>query len=149
MRCLPAINCVFFLLLAAWFAGMPLRAHAATGEQVRLNADNISYDEKTATVTATGNVEIKQGERILIADRVELNEITNTATAQGNVTLLEPDGNVIFADYVRLSDELRDGILKNLKIRMTDDSRLAANGARRSGGYLTEMSKGVFSPCKL
>ncbi|NQU56659.1 MAG: LPS-assembly protein LptD [Rhodospirillales bacterium] len=153
MRRLTTINRVFFLLLAAWFVGMLSSAHAQANEQstekVRLNADNISYDERTATVTATGNVEIKQGERILIADQVSLNEITNTATAQGNVTLLEPNGNVIFADFVRLSDEFRNGILENLKIRMTDDSRLAANGARRTGGYLTEMSKAVFSPCKL
>jgi LPS-assembly protein len=34
-------------------------------------------------------------------------------------------------------------------VLLTDESRIAARGARRSGGNITRMKKGVFSPCKV
>lgn len=114
-----------------------------------LTADAIDYDEALGQVTARGNVEIVQADRILLADTISYNQKTKVVTASGNISLLEPSGEVFFADYVELSDNLADGIAENLRLLLTDQSRFAAVGARRSGGTVTEMRKAVFSPCKL
>jgi LPS-assembly protein len=119
------------------------------GQPVMMRADRLTYDESLGVATATGNVEISQGGRLLIADTVSYNENHDVVTASGNVTLMEPTGEVMFADYLELTDEMHEGVIRNIRLRLSADARLAANWARRSGGNRTEMSKAVFSPCKL
>lgn len=120
-----------------------------TDKNVLMKADSLIYDKNFGTVTASGNVEISQGHRLLIADTVFYNEGQDIMTASGNVTLMEPSGEVLFADYMELSDEMRAGVLRNIRLLLDEDTRIVANSARRSGGNRTEMSKAVFSPCKL
>lgn len=135
---------------------LPAAARDAVAQQavdrklpVILQADELIHDKNEGTVIATGNVEAAQGERVLLADRITYNERTDTITATGNVTLLEPSGDVIFADEIELTDEMKNGLIRHIRIILTDESRFAANGAVRSGGNRTEMSKAVFSPCPL
>lgn len=115
---------------------------------VYLTAEQIKHDQNLDVTIATGKVEITQGNRILFADTLTYNESTNSVTAKGHVTLFEPSGDVFFADYVNLTNEMRDGVIEQLRLRMADDSRLVANGARKKGP-ITHMSKAVFSPCKV
>ncbi len=117
------------------------------GEPVLMNADELIYERELGLVVAKGKVEILQGERILLADTVSYNQKTNTVTASGNVRLLEPTGEVFFADYVELSDDMKNGVVENLRIRLSDDSRLAANAGKRTDGLRTEMRQAVYSAC--
>lgn len=119
------------------------------GKEVFMSADSLTYDEALGIVTASGNVEISQDHRVLMADTVSYNERQDMMTASGNVTLMEPSGEVMFADYFELSDEMREGVVRDLRILLNAETRIAANSARRSGGNRTEMHKAVFSPCKL
>lgn len=114
-----------------------------------LQADEVTYDEQLRIVTARGDVEVAQDERILLADSLSYNLKTDIITAQGNVSLLEPDGEVIFAEYVQLTGDLREGAVKAIRMLLTDRSRLAAAGATRTGGNRTELRRAVFSPCEL
>jgi LPS-assembly protein len=114
-----------------------------------LKADEVTYDQDLDIVTASGQVEITQGARVLRADAVSYNRRANLITASGNVTLLEPTGDVIFADYVEIKDDFRDGIVQNFRAVLADQSRLAAVSARRADGRLTAARKAVYSPCEL
>jgi LPS-assembly protein len=133
-------------------AAAPLRAQQLqqfdSGQEAVLTADEITYDNELGVAVARGNVEVVQGERTLMADAVTYNQRTNTVSASGNVSLIEPTGEVMFADYMELTDAMKDGVIRDIRILLTDNSRLAANGARRTGGNRTEMAKGVFSACK-
>ncbi len=136
----------FVLVMALVFPG-----HTITLSRdipVYLTAEQIKHDQNRDLIIASGKVEIMQGERVLLADTLTYNQSTNIVSAKGHVTLLEPSGEVLFADYVKLTNEMRDGIIEQLRLRMTDDSRMAANGARKKGP-ITHMSKAVFSPCKI
>ncbi len=136
----------FVLVMALVFPG-----HTITLSRdipVYLTAERIKHDQNRDLIIASGKVEIMQGERVLLADTLTYNQSTNIVSAKGHVTLLEPSGEVLFADYVKLTNEMRDGIIEQLRLRMTDDSRMAANGARKKGP-ITHMSKAVFSPCKI
>ena len=125
-----------------------LAAKQQAGQAV-ISADEITYDDSLGTVTARGNVEIAHGERILLADSVRYDQREDTVVASGEVVLLEPDGEVIFADYVELSDEMRTGVIENVRILLADNSRFAANGARRIDGKKTVMRRAVYSPCQV
>jgi LPS-assembly protein len=114
-----------------------------------LTAEEVTYDEDLGIITARGRVEVSQGPRIMLADQVTYNQRTDTVIATGNVSLVEPSGEVLFSDYAEMSADLKDGLIENLRVLLTDNSRLAANGAIRTDGSRKEMSKGVFSPCEL
>lgn len=115
---------------------------------VLLTANSVSYDREPGVVTASGNVELVSGQRVLRADSVSYDERNDTVAARGNVAILEPTGEVLFAEYAELSNQLRNGFVSEIRILMTDDSRLAANTADRTDGTRTDMSKAVFSACR-
>lgn len=121
---------------------------ANQNEPILFKADQVQQDRDLGVTTARGHVEFVQGQRVLMADTVTYNQRTETITASGNVKLLEPSGEVIFAEYVELTSDMREGIIRQLRMRMTDDARIAAAGGRRTAGNRTEMRKAVYSPCK-
>ncbi len=114
-----------------------------------LRADEITYDQDMDIATATGNVEVSQGDRVLLADTLSYNRRAQVVTASGNITLMEPTGEVIFGDYVELNDDLRDGVINNIRVLLTDNTRIAAAAGRRTEGSRDEFVRGVFSPCDL
>ena len=146
-HCRAICHAVVFLL---FFQPFTLQGQTGSGDEppVLLKAEELVHDESTDVVTASGNVELSQSERILLADRVSYDRGTDTVTASGNVRLLEPDGEVIFSDYAVLQDELKSGFVRNLRVLMKDGSRLAANRAERVAGQRKTMEMAVYSPCK-
>jgi LPS-assembly protein len=108
-------------------ASIPALAQGDGGnnQPVLLNADELTYDETLGIVIATGDVELAQGDRLLLADRVTYNEKTSVVTATGNIRLLEPSGDVIFADYSELTDDLAQGFVSQVRVLLTDNSRVA------------------------
>ena len=128
---------------------LPTVQAVSKDDEVLMQADELVYNQDTQIVTAEGNVEIVYGPRILMADRVTYNQTTGAVSAQGNVTLMEPSGDVIFADNVELTDEMRNGIVESISILLADKSRLAGSKAERKNGNVTTLHKGVFSPCEV
>ena len=119
-----------------------------SSEPVAFSADELVVDEVLNIVIARGNVEVSQGGRLLTADTVTYNPRNGVVTASGNVTVVEPGGDVIFAEYAELDSELAEGFIESIGVLFTDDSRLAADrGIRR--GTQTEVGRAVYSPCAL
>jgi LPS-assembly protein len=150
----PRASASIALVLGLWMlllGSVPAMAQAPVSARLPFMfvADESRYDRELGVIVASGNVEISQGARTLIADSVTYNQKEDLITASGHITMLEPSGEVIFADYLEMSGDFKDGIAHNLSLLLEDETRLAATGARRTGGRLLEMSKGVFSPCKL
>jgi len=116
---------------------------------IGLSADNLTYDKGLATVKASGNVEIVYGKRILRADTIIYNQKEDIVTATGRVSLKEPGSETIFGEYMKISGDLKDAVIRNIGIILTDRSRIAASGARRSNAKVTELRNGVYSPCNL
>ena len=137
------------LPVAALPAATQTRPPIQTDAPVLFKADQLRNEQKIGLVVATGNVEFTQNDRTLLADNVTYNQRTDTVTASGNISLVEPTGEVIFADHIELTGSMRDGVIENMRVRMSDDSRMAAAGGRRIGGTRTEFRKAVYSPCKL
>ncbi|HWI26670.1 MAG TPA: LPS assembly protein LptD [Stellaceae bacterium] len=139
------------LLAAAPVLPMTALARAPAGQQqqppVLFSADEVQYDSQLGLIVAKGNVQLTQRDQILLADTVTYNERTDTATASGHVSLLQPTGDIIFADYMELHDDMRDGFLQNVRMLLSDQSRMAGNTARRINGNRLEIRRGVYSPC--
>lgn len=145
------------LATASLCAPSPSRAETAMAKpgskaqpgEVLMQADNLVYDSDHEIVTATGNVEIAYDSRILKADKVTYDQKKDLVTADGNVSLLEPTGEVAFADHLALRNKMKDGVVQTLSVLLTDKSRLAGHDAERVDGTVTTLHRGVYSPCKI
>lgn len=124
-------------------------AKPSTDQPVTFTADSVEYDKDNALVTATGNVEAWQNDHVLRADKITFDRNTGVAAATGHVVLLEPDGETLFADYAEMQNNMDDGILKDMRALLTQNGKLAANGAQRTGGQINELSKVVYTTCNL
>ena len=118
-------------------------------EPVTFTADQVEYDREHSMVTARGNVEAWQAGRVVRADQMTFNRETGVVVAIGNVVMQEPDGKVLFAEYAELNRDMSEGILKTVRALLDNNGRLAANGMRRTGGLLNELSRVVYSACDL
>jgi LPS-assembly protein len=118
-------------------------------EPVTFSADQVDYDKDKSLVTATGHVEAWQNGHVMRADKITFDRNTGVAAATGHVVLLEPDGEVLFADYAEMQNNMNDGILKDMRALLQQNGRLAANGAQRTAGQINEMSKVVYTTCNL
>ena len=145
-----------WLFIAALALFLPAQSPPASAQEdfdtdqpSLLTADEVTYDESLGLVVARGNVEISQRQRVLKADTISYNTRTRVVTASGNISLTEPNGDIIFAEYVELTDDLAEGFIDSVSTLLTDDSRLvAARGYRRGDREIT-LERGVFSPCDL
>ncbi len=130
-------------------ADQPSRARPVSNAPVLFNANEVQYDQDLGLIVAKGAVELDQGTQILLADAVTYNQRTDTVTASGHVSLLQPSGDITFADFAELRDDMRDGFIKDIRLLLSDRSRLAGNTARRVNGTRTEIRRAVYSPCEL
>lgn len=147
----------------AWaqYPGMPAAprlsanpgAPASADEPVTFTADSVSYDREHDIVTAMGHVQAWQNDHTLQADTVRFDRTTNVAEAFGNVVIIQPDAQVMFADYAELSEGMRDAVMKGMSAQMAENGKLVANGARRiagsDGGEISELSRVIYSTCNL
>ena len=121
---------------------------SGNGEML-LKADRVDYDLNTGVATAIGHVEINYNGRTLLADRVVDDKKNDTVTATGHVVMMAPNGDVVFAEQVRLSDRMRDGVMESFSALIGQNGRLVAARATRIGGVRTIASHGTYTPCKI
>lgn len=113
-----------------------------------LQADELVYDRDVNVVTAQGKVRIEYDGNRLVADNVTYNQQTRRMTATGNVEIVERDGNKIYSDHLDVTDSFRDGFVNGLRVETTDNTRFAAESAERSNGEITTFNNGVYTACQ-
>lgn len=120
-----------------------------TNAPIVLRADEIEHNDDLGLTIARGHVEVSQNGDVLLADTVTYNQRTDTVTASGHVSLSQPTGEILFSDYLELRNAMGDGFAENVRMLLSDRSRLAANTARLTNNNRTELRRGVYSPCDL
>jgi len=113
-----------------------------------IEADSMNYDKEAKIVTAEGSVQITQGEIVLFADKVVYDQNANIVKADGNISLVEPGGNVLFAENIELKDDLKKGIIHKFRVKFIDESRMTAKKAERVNEALTILEEVTYTPCK-
>ena len=119
-----------------------------TSQPLLLQADELIYDKENDRIIAKGNVEVYYKNYALSADNLTYDQKANTLNAVGNVRIKEPDGALINADRITLTDDFRDGFIRSFQAVTKDEARIAASNAYRQDGNTTVFERGVFTPCK-
>ncbi|HEU4821059.1 MAG TPA: LPS assembly protein LptD, partial [Qipengyuania sp.] len=120
---------------------------AAGNRQVAFESDQISYDENGETLTATGNVVLRSGDRSVRADTVTYNRTTGQILATGRVRFVDENGNQLFTERVELTDQFEAGMMEDLLIALRQGGRLAARTGERTGDGAIALSDAAYSGC--
>ena len=116
-------------------------------KDIYFSANNIENNRTLETITATGDVNIIRNGLTLNADKVIYNQRDDIVTAVGNVRMIDSDNNVIFSDYIVLSNKMSQGEMDNIKIILRDESRISARRIRTLNNHNKIMNNAVYSPC--
>jgi LPS-assembly protein len=125
----------------------PVKDPNAANGQMLVKALEINYDYNNNRVAAVGNVQIYYNGSTLEADKVIYDQKTKRLHAEGNVRLTEPDGKVVNANLLDLSDDYRDGFVDSLHLNTPDETRMSAARADRSNGDITIFQSGTYTAC--
>lgn len=136
------------VLLASYSPTAVAQTTGSPDIPIEFSADQLDVDQELGVITARGNVEVNYQDRTLIADTISYDQNADVLTASGNITMLEPSGDVIFAQHMELSGDLKDGVIRDIGVILSDNARVAASGGRRLDDDLA-LSNAVYSPCNL
>jgi LPS-assembly protein len=126
----------------------PVQTNPPAGTAADFVADKLTYDPKSKLAVATGRVVLTYGPYTLNASRVTFNQDTDVFTANGSVELREPNGNVMIAASVELTDRFKKGFARHLKALLTNDVTISADYARREDGGITVFENAHYTACK-
>jgi LPS-assembly protein len=126
----------------------PITTAPAVGSAIVVEADKITFDPKTNNATATGTVVMVYGVYKLTATHVEYNQITGAFKANGSIELREPNGNILQADRISLTEKFKKGFAIHIKALLTNDATITAEYARRVDGNVTIFEHASYTACK-
>ena len=148
------LSLVLFLvfLFAGWIEeGKPQSLSAlkleSSAEPIRIQADQITYDQHQDTYTAEGKVEIFQGDQKLTADRVTLNSKTSEIEATGKVILVKGE-DVLRSEKMTLNlDTNRGIIIRGSLFLKKQHFYLRGEEIERIGEETYRVRKGTLTSC--
>ncbi len=126
----------------------------AQDNEVILKADQFQENSDTSVITASGNVEIRVGPRMMKADRVIYDRTTETVRAQGHVQITDESGQVQFADEIEADQDFRNGFATRFSARMggkngQQQGIVTASSAVRTDGVRNSLEQVIFTNCPI
>lgn len=118
-------------------------------DPVMLRAATVTDDKASGTFIAEGDVEVRVGERVLLADRVVYDREAGTMRAQGNVQVLDESGVMQFADELEVDEDFRNGFATGFSTRIGETGIATASAAIREGANRNTLEQVVYTGCPL
>lgn len=125
----------------------PRGADGLAADELYMEADLLTYDDRAKLSTATGDVEVRYQGRTLRAQEVVYDENTGVVTARGKTQVINADGTAEFADEIILDDEFRSGVATGFSARLQQNVKLAAASAVRRSETVQELNRAIYTPC--
>lgn len=107
-----------------------LQPNIPADAKLLLTANELVYNRDTEKVTVRGNVQIEYGGYKMVARQVDYDQKSGRILATGDIQLIEPGGNIVYADRMDVTDDFGNGFVQALRIETTDLTRLAARPAK-------------------
>lgn len=140
---------IFFVLALQAASLQALSFDSESDEPVFFRADKITYDKVLNRVIAEGNVEITKKDDFISANRLIYSYETEHIVADGDVFVRRPGEKQYSASYVDLTRDLSDGFVRQIRIRLEEETRIAAYEAYLCDKHKKVFTYGVYSPCKI
>lgn len=124
-----------------------LQPNIPADAKLLLTANELVYNRDTEKVTVRGNVQIEYGGDKMVARQVDYDQKSGRILATGDIQLIEPGGNIVYADRMDVTDDFGNGFVQALRIETTDLTRLAAETGERRNGEEFILNKAVYTAC--
>jgi LPS-assembly protein len=144
---LLAAACVGCTLWSAASSAQHLGAPRFESGEITVDAEQVSYDKRTDTVVARGNVVIRRGETEVRADEVQLDRRTNTAEARGHVSVTDAEGTMSAENMDFNLDEETGALLSAQVHSRRGQYSLSGDRIEKGPGYSFHIENGRFTTC--
>ncbi len=118
------------------------------GSPVDLQADSLVHNQDGQSITASGDVVLKQEGKTVKADKIIYNLQEDTVIAVGNVEFIDINGDHHYADRFEFNNALKNGFAEGVKSFLTDGSRFTASNGRYVSGKIV-MKDAHYTPCEV
>ncbi len=117
------------------------------GDTIDFEAEQLSYDSETDTVSARGDVILRSDDRSVRADEVVWKRAEGRIFAAGNIRLVDDSGNELFTDKLELTDTFEAGAMGRLLLALRAGGRLAAQSAERGADGVVLLTDAAYTAC--
>ena len=117
-------------------------------DDINFTSDNLTLDEKTNIMTASGNVIIISDDRKIQADKVTYDKIKDSAVAIGNVVITDKDGSIHESKRVVLTNEFKSLLAIPLYSRFNDGSIITAKSLTKNNLGQSNFNEGYYTACE-
>ena len=114
-------------------------------DEILIFADSITYDEEE-NIIAKGNAKIYQNSELIVSDLIIFEKKTKKIILPTTFSVKDRNNNFIEASSGFFEQNLEYGEFENIKIKLSDGSRIIGNKGKRDG-HIDIISKGVYTPC--
>ena len=142
IRCLVA---VFGLALS----GVGASAQATDQSYASLTADRIVYTTGYRVLRASGHVVITIGDSRMEATQLTYDEKNDKITAEGPIRLTNGTEVTIVASFAQLSGDMKNGILKSARMVLNQQLQLSASEISRTDGRYNQLVQAAASTCSV
>lgn len=145
---------LFFILFTHPFAAYAIpkidTSSLSKTEPIDFEADNMDYNIKTNTLTASGNVVLKQNQIKMTTDKIFYNKSSDTVSVPDPVHITFPDGTKSVVNQMTIYPQKSEAVAQTLTGEFTDGSHLAAEKITTTeNGNLIVMENASYTPCSL
>jgi LPS-assembly protein len=119
------------------------------GAPAAVEANEMSYDRRSGTVSAVGRVMVNYQGFSIGADRVVYDNATGSLKAEGNVRLTDPEGDVLTMDSIEVTGGLKEAFINSLTLTTKDGAVVTAHSIDFKSTLETTLTDASYSPCGL
>lgn len=119
------------------------------GDEMYLEADQVSRDDKTDVTTAMGSVELRVDGRTVRADEIAYDQARGVLSAKGHIEVIEADGTVETAEQLLLDDKTKAVFATGVTARLDNDIKIAAASAVSPNNQIQELNRAIYTPCPI
>ncbi|WP_068089426.1 LPS-assembly protein LptD [Polycladidibacter stylochi] len=120
-------------------------AEAADNQPMMLEADELTYNIDQDVITAQGHVEIYYEAYTVTARKVVYDRKSAQFSAHGHVRMTEPNGNLIEADNLQLSDDFAQGFIEAVTVYTPQFTKMIAKRATREANQDIILDQGEYT----
>jgi lipopolysaccharide assembly outer membrane protein LptD (OstA) len=116
--------------------------------EIAVDAESLSYDQQSNTLTARGGVTLTRGDTTLTADEVVYDRTNAVAEAKGHVVVTDPQATIA-GDFGQLNLQDETGWVEDATAELEPTHyTVTAKRLDKLGGPLYKAERGVFTTCE-
>ncbi|WP_224701971.1 LPS-assembly protein LptD [Devosia aquimaris] len=112
-----------------------------------IEADTLSFDNATNTITASGDVVLRRSGYTLTGQSLVYNRTTSDARFVGSVTIKDPSGNLTETNDLTLTGGMKKAFLDAMTITTYDGARITADSTDYDAALQTLLINATYAPC--